>query len=840
MESVGWKGGRTAALALVALAVAVVALALSSSASEDGPWAALSLAEGQASSVDTPLTVMADGEAVSLRFTVASGGLEDGEVLYIGAQDLPKGWSQDVPGAPSTSRGFQLPAGSSEPVLDLDLGGATPAGSYPVEVRLDRSWDLTTLATLRLNIEVTSYAFTAMMDGLPTSPVAPGARVTGSLWLAHDAPQSETAVVSVRSAPPDWTVFVGQPQLAVASGSRTATQFLVQVPEGAEPGASTVAFDLTSPDPRFTAAIIEAVVDVAEQPGLSFVTASPPPTVSPGGSATVVITVANSGNVGLRAVRVGLADTSPAGWSVSSAQLPKEMPVGSAVSFEATLHASPWPRMPIAGAHSVPLVLISDVMGVELRMTVRATVPEVRSLAFAPVNHTDISENDVAYSLYMDGTLSYRYPNGTVPPAEDPGKVVYINPYSNVTGRGYVEVVDMGNLGRYRDVAFSAVNADPVVRATFTKPTVSLWSGRSWVVGVDVTVRAATPEGSYTVLVTATDGSGSAASTTLDVVVVHVSARLDGDLVPMGGAADPAPYTGTDEDLKVGVGGEIVLSGTVVSTCSVVIPVAEVQIYDISGDKATLYTTISIENLSAEESRAFFFTYEADEPGDHRLEAQLLVPGAVPPGAEGGLLADADITTEAAVPDWGVLLLPIALGAVAGLGAGLIAILGTEAGKWALLVFVLVPLYTRLKPDQVKDQFVRGQILGYVKANPGETYASIKRALRLSNGQFVYHARVLESQGLIRSVKDGANRRFYPAEMRIPKDVQDLKLNHVQRIIYTIVMEYPGISQRKLAKMVNLSPSTVSYHVNIMTKVGVIERRRSGRLVLCFANGDLE
>jgi predicted transcriptional regulator len=97
---------------------------------------------------------------------------------------------------------------------------------------------------------------------------------------------------------------------------------------------------------------------------------------------------------------------------------------------------------------------------------------------------------------------------------------------------------------------------------------------------------------------------------------------------------------------------------------------------------------------------------------------------------------------------------------------------------------------------------------------------------------------VLESQGLIRSVKDGANRRFYPSGMRIPPEIRDLKLNQVQRIIYTIVMEYPGISQRKLAKMVNLSPSTVSYHVNIMTKIGVIERRRSGRLVLCFANGD--
>ena len=180
------------------------------------------------------------------------------------------------------------------------------------------------------------------------------------------------------------------------------------------------------------------------------------------------------------------------------------------------------------------------------------------------------------------------------------------------------------------------------------------------------------------------------------------------------------------------------------------------------------------------------------------------------------------------------------LGIAVGALAGVLAIIGTEAGRFALLIFILVPLYTRLKPDQVKDQFTRGQILGYVKANPGETYSSIRKALRLSNGQFVYHARILETQGLIKSVKDGANRRFYPEGMRIPREVKDVKLNQVQRIIYTIILEYPGISQSRISKMVKLAPSTVNYHVNIMTKVGVVERRRSGRLSLCFAADEIE
>ncbi len=156
------------------------------------------------------------------------------------------------------------------------------------------------------------------------------------------------------------------------------------------------------------------------------------------------------------------------------------------------------------------------------------------------------------------------------------------------------------------------------------------------------------------------------------------------------------------------------------------------------------------------------------------------------------------------------------------------------------MAFILVPLYTRLKPEQVTNHFIRGQILGYVKANPGETYTHIRKALKLTNGTFVYHARILESQDHIRSVKDGANRRFYPADMRIPTEIRDVELNQVQRLIYTIVMEYPGISQTKISKMVKLAPSTVNYHVNIMTKVGVVERKRSGRLSLCFAAQELD
>ena len=843
----GWTVRIATAVALSALALAVLALALAAAPASagDGAWGAVTLADEQ----NRALTVK--GESATILLDVQSDGLHEDECLYLGARELPSGWSQDVPGAVATAKGFQIPQGEAEWALDLDVGEATPSGTYELEVGLDRGYDLSELASVMVTVEVTPYTFTATLDGVPTEPVAPGSRVSSVLWVRHDAPQPETARVTVRSSPPDWQVFVGQPMLAVRSAEPSATQLLMQLPQGYPPGASTVILQLTSPDPRFAPALIEAVVDVAELPGLSLVSAPPLQQLQPGSSAWVNISLANTGNVDLKvaSVAVDARATDAEGWHVHATALPMAVRAKGTATLRALVSAPSGDDRPLAGEHQLPVVVATDLKSVTVDVVVRVQVGEVRALAFAPV---DVDAGTVMDYYYPDsnvmsltyGTVTEKRYDG-LPPGDVNGsetrqqEVVPINPYAATTGTGYVEVVDMGNLGRYREVRLSARFGAPVEAVSFTKDSVFLWSGRSWVVAVDITVAAGAAQGNHTVTVTATDPAGGSASTELTVVVYHLSARLDGSLrlVP-----SPAAISSGDAAERDGIvldeGAGIEFAGTVVSTCDADIPYAEVHVYDVHGERATLYRAIPIENLTAREERTFLFMYSSAEPGDHQLVAQLMVPGAVPDDEGREALFPTTVSNAAAPSGWGTIAPAIALGTVAGLGAGLLAILGTEAGMWALLALLLVPLYTRLRPDQVTDQFVRGQILGYVKANPGETYASIKRSLRLSNGQFVYHARVLESQGLIRSVKDGANRRFYPSGMRIPPEIRDLKLNQVQRIIYTIVMEYPGISQRKLAKMVNLSPSTVSYHVNIMTKIGVIERRRSGRLVLCFANGD--
>jgi uncharacterized membrane protein/DNA-binding MarR family transcriptional regulator len=791
------------AVLLLAIAAACALLLAWPASAQDGDRANDSAHADMSLASSSMDHCVALGETAWFSVRVAGTGLQDGENLYLAMDGLPANWTRSVSDSVPTSRGFQIPAGESFHDIALDVGDRAPAGNYTFELRVDRGLDLSTLARLVLEVELTPYAFTVTMPDLTQAGVMPSADVEATFSIAHDAPQREIAVISATSVPKGWQVFVGRPMVTVEPASVGRSQVLVRVPDGAQAGDYSIDFGIDSVDPRFVPTSFLAKVNVVNDPRLGLVSTGQ--STGPYGSAVLSVDIANSGNSWLTLESVGLGgiQIAPTGWSLACDDVPVQLGPGEDSVLRLLVTMPSGAVKPLAGRFDLPITVRTGLTGYALAFIAPFRVPEVRTLAIAAVT----------------------------PTGQDALGDVLVNPYVDANGTGYVEVKDLGNLGRYRDVTLDTVYTAPFVSVVFTRSTVSLWSARSWVVGVDVVVSKDAAPGHYNVTVVARDAdTGLTTRDVLDVRVYHLSARLEGQLWVLDS-------TGTDIGGQVPLGSTVTLTGTIVNDGDFVVPRTQVALFDTldSGYSAQV-ASFTVSDIPAKGSRNFTVDFVADTRGDHLLEAYLDVPGGVPAEQSSAGLP-APIRAEPVKAGLGAMLLPLVIGSVLGLGVGALAILGTEAARFALMAMLLLPLYTRLRPRQVTDQFVRGQILGYVKANPGETYTSIRRALDLGNGQFVYHARVLETQGLIRSVKDGANRRFYPADMRVPTEIRDLRLNHVQRIIYSIVMEYPGISQRKIAKLVNLSPSTVSYHVNIMTKVGVIERHRSGRLMICFANG---
>jgi predicted transcriptional regulator len=165
------------------------------------------------------------------------------------------------------------------------------------------------------------------------------------------------------------------------------------------------------------------------------------------------------------------------------------------------------------------------------------------------------------------------------------------------------------------------------------------------------------------------------------------------------------------------------------------------------------------------------------------------------------------------------------------------AVFGTEVGKHKFFTF-MIPLYTRLKKKEILDNYTRGMIRGYIVAYPGDHYNSIMKALKLKNGVFAYHIRVLEREKIIKSKNDGIYKRYYPYEMQIPNGSM---LKKSQMVIIDIIKKNPGISQKEIARKLKVSPSTINYRIKDLTKHDIIRTERKGMKIMYFVNeGEVE
>ena len=157
---------------------------------------------------------------------------------------------------------------------------------------------------------------------------------------------------------------------------------------------------------------------------------------------------------------------------------------------------------------------------------------------------------------------------------------------------------------------------------------------------------------------------------------------------------------------------------------------------------------------------------------------------------------------------------------------------GTEVGKYRLLAVFFLPLYTRLRKEEVLDNETRGMIRGCVYADPGIHYHEILRRLRLPNGKAAHHLMTLEREGYIRSRSDGRLKRFYPVDMKLA-DASPM-LDRFQRAIYDALREKDGMSQREIARALDVSFTSVNKHINRMASMGVVLLVRKGMSVRCY------
>jgi uncharacterized repeat protein (TIGR01451 family) len=194
-----------------------------------------------------------------------------------------------------------------------------------------------------------------------------------------------------------------------------------------------------------------------------------------------------------------------------------------------------------------------------------------------------------------------------------------------------------------------------------------------------------------------------------------------------------------------------------------------------------------------------------------------------------------EIEVPMIIPPAPMNMLPILLVIIAMIGMG--SMLLSENSKYGLFFFFL-PLYTKLRKKNILEHETRGMIRGYVIANPGDHFNSIKKALSLNNGTLAYHLHVLEREGLIKSKRWGKFTRFYPSGMKLPENGS--RYSEIQKIIMNKIGETPGISQKEIAAVMGVTKSTINYHINRLTELGVVDAKRAGIKIRYFLIEDIE
>ncbi|MCK4444925.1 MAG: DUF11 domain-containing protein, partial [Thermoplasmata archaeon] len=169
-------------------------------------------------------------------------------------------------------------------------------------------------------------------------------------------------------------------------------------------------------------------------------------------------------------------------------------------------------------------------------------------------------------------------------------------------------------------------------------------------------------------------------------------------------------------------------------------------------------------------------------------------------------------------------VLPVVLVFLIAFVASLAIAYSRETTKYSFLMLI-VPLFSRLKREEVLDHETRGMIRGYIIANPGDHFNSIKDSLSLKNGTLAHHLNILERERIVKSMKDGKFRRFFPIGMKVSERAYPTK---IEKVILDMIRETPGIAQKDIADRLGMSQSTVSYHTTKLKKARRLRTERHG------------
>ncbi len=115
--------------------------------------------------------------------------------------------------------------------------------------------------------------------------------------------------------------------------------------------------------------------------------------------------------------------------------------------------------------------------------------------------------------------------------------------------------------------------------------------------------------------------------------------------------------------------------------------------------------------------------------------------------------------------------------------------------------------------------------------NPGTYLLELVDILESPLGTLTWHLRILEREGLVKSIKFAGKRIYYPRMLRSKQaEMAYLTLrSKTAQKIFSYIVNNPGCYQEMMAESLGVHHDTIRWHVSRMQEVGLIRVEREGR-----------
>jgi predicted transcriptional regulator len=137
---------------------------------------------------------------------------------------------------------------------------------------------------------------------------------------------------------------------------------------------------------------------------------------------------------------------------------------------------------------------------------------------------------------------------------------------------------------------------------------------------------------------------------------------------------------------------------------------------------------------------------------------------------------------------------------------------------------------------------IRRKIFKLILKNPGLHSSKIAEILKISGQLADYHLLYLERSNVITAVKEAGYRRYYVKGKIGIEERQRLSLlrQEMPLKIVLYLLKNPNTKHKELYKFLEIAPSTLSYHLKKLIKIGIVTFYVLNNVVFYYIKNDKE